>query len=225
MARVCSVNVGLPVEVDWAGKVGRTSIDKRPVSGPVDVLPLGLAGDSVSDVAHHGGRDQAVYAYAREDLDFWVSELAREVPPGQFGENLTTTGIDLQAAVIGTRLRIGTTLLEVSSTRTPCNTFKGHQRASGYDDTRWVRRFTEALRPGAYLRVLEPGALAAGDEIHVVSVPEHGITVVDLFVAMNLDRSRLPSLRVIEDLADEPRRRLAAYSGLVPAGTNEPVVL
>lgn len=225
MARVCSVNVGQPVEVEWAGRVGRTSIDKRPVSGPVDVLPLGLAGDSVSDVAHHGGRDQAVYAYAREDLDFWVAELGREVPPGQFGENLTTTGIDLQAAIIGTRLRIGTALLEISSTRTPCNTFKGHQRVSGYDDTHWVKRFTRALRPGAYLRVLEPGVVAAGDGIDVVAVPDHGISVVDLFVAMNLDHTMLPSLRAIENLAAEPSQRLAAYARLVPAGTNPAAVL
>jgi MOSC domain-containing protein YiiM len=211
MARIRSVNVGQPVEVDWAGDVGRTSIDKRPVAGPVEVTPLGLAGDSVSDTAHHGGRDQAVYAYAVEDLDFWVGELQQPVGPGQFGENLTTEGVDLNAAVVGTRYRIGTALLEISSTRTPCNTFKAWQRASGYDDTAWVKRFSAALRPGPYLRVLEPGLLRAGDEIETVLVPDHGITVVDLFVAMNLDHARLPSLRVIDDLAAEPTRKLAAY--------------
>ncbi|GAB2989917.1 MOSC domain-containing protein [Nocardioides montaniterrae] len=219
MPRLLSTNVGRPVDVDWAGSVGRSSIDKRPVEGPVEVGPSGLAGDSVSDTKHHGGRDQAVYAYAVEDLAFWEGELGRAIPPGQFGENLTTEGIDLQACVIGTRLRIGTTLLEVCSTRTPCNTFKGWQRVSGYDDTAWVKRFTQALRPGAYLRVLEPGSLTTGDEIEVVSTPGHGITVVDLFVAMNLDRSRLPSLQVIEDLAAEPTRKLAAHLGFVPAGT------
>ncbi|MCL2542959.1 MAG: MOSC domain-containing protein [Nocardioidaceae bacterium] len=225
MARICSVNVGQPVEVDFAGTVGRTSIDKRPVDGPVEVLPLGLAGDSVSDTDYHGGRDQAVYAYAREDLDFWVEQLQQPIPPGQFGENLTTEGIGLNAAVVGTRLRIGTTLLEVCSVRTPCNTFKGWQGASGFDDTRWVRRFMQARRPGPYLRVLEPGVLQAGDEIHVVAVPDHGITVVDLFVAMNLDRSRLPSLQAIDDLAAEPARRLAARLGSLPAGTSTYPVL
>ena len=225
MARVCSVNVGQPVEVDWAGKVGRTSIDKRPVAGPVAVHALGLDGDSVSDTRHHGGRDQAVYAYGTDDLAFWGAELGREVPPGQFGENLTLDGIDPNAAVVGTRLRIGTALLEICSTRTPCNTFKGWQAASGYDGARWVKRFTQALRPGAYLRVLEPGSLQAGDAVHLLAVPEHGITVVDLFVAMNLDHSRLPELEAIEDLAAEPSRKLAAHLGLLPAGTNPSSVL
>lgn len=225
MSCVVSVNVGRPVEVDYAGSVGRTSIDKRPVAGPVDVLPLGLAGDTVSDTKHHGGRDQAVYAYAAEDLAFWSGELGREVPPGHFGENLTTEGIDLNLAVVGTRLRIGTALLEVSSTRTPCNTFKGRQAATGYDATAWVKRFSQALRPGAYLRVLEPGAIQAGDEMTPLDVPGHGITVRDLYVAMNLDHSRLPSLRAIEDLAAEPSRKLAAYLAKVPAGSTDAPVL
>ncbi|GAB4006315.1 MOSC domain-containing protein [Nocardioides ultimimeridianus] len=211
MARIVSVNVGRSVEVDWAGSVGRSSIDKRPVDGPVAVGPLGLEGDSVSDVDHHGGLDQAVYAYAREDLDFWVGELQQPIPPGQFGENLTTEGIGLNAAIVGTRLRIGTALLEICSIRTPCNTFKGWQGASGYDDTHWVKRFMQARRPGPYLRVLEPGLLAAGDEITIETVPGHGVSVVDLFVALNLDHSRLPELRAIEDLATEPARKLAAH--------------
>ncbi|WP_460846499.1 MOSC domain-containing protein [Nocardioides ultimimeridianus] len=205
------MNVGRSVEVDWAGSVGRSSIDKRPVDGPVAVGPLGLEGDSVSDVDHHGGLDQAVYAYAREDLDFWVGELQQPIPPGQFGENLTTEGIGLNAAIVGTRLRIGTALLEICSIRTPCNTFKGWQGASGYDDTHWVKRFMQARRPGPYLRVLEPGLLAAGDEITIETVPGHGVSVVDLFVALNLDHSRLPELRAIEDLATEPARKLAAH--------------
>lgn len=212
MALVRSVNVGRSVEVDWAaGDVGRSSIDKRPAEGPVEVTALGLTGDSVSDTRHHGGRDQAVYAYASEDLDFWVEQLGQPIRPGQFGENLTTAGIDLNAAIIGTRFRIGTALLEISSIRTPCNTFKGWQRASGYDDTHWVKRFAQARRPGPYLRVIEPGVLTAGDQIETLSVPEHGITVVDLFVALNLDHTKLPTLRAIDDLAAEPARRLAAY--------------
>ena len=210
MVTIISVNVGQPVEADWA-TIGRSSIHKRPVEGPVEVTPLGLVGDAVADTHHHGGRDQAVYAYALEDLAFWAGELQRPVPPGQLGENLTTEGIDLNAAVVGTRYRIGTALLEISSIRTPCNTFKGWQGASGYDNTAWVKRFTQALRPGPYLRVLETGTLSVGDAIETVLVPDHGITVVDLFVALNLDHSRLPSLRAIDDLAAEPTRKLAAY--------------
>jgi MOSC domain-containing protein YiiM len=111
-AHVRSVNVGMPRKAVWA-EIGRTSIDKRPVTGPVAVARLGLDGDQVSDTRHHGGVDQAVYAFAREDLDFWAGELGRDVRDGQFGENLTTEGIDVNEAEIGERWRIGTAELEV----------------------------------------------------------------------------------------------------------------
>ena len=117
-ALVRSVNVGMPREATWA-EIGRTSIDKRPVTGPVSVARLGLDGDQVSDTRHHGGVDQAVYAFSREDLDFWAGELGRDVRDGQFGENLTTEGIDVNEAEIGERWRIGTTELEVASIRIP----------------------------------------------------------------------------------------------------------
>ncbi len=90
MALLRSVNVGRPREATWA-EIGRTSIDKQPVSGPVEVDTLGLAGDQVSDTRHHGGVDQAVYAFAREDLDRWAEVLGEEIRDGQFGENLTTS--------------------------------------------------------------------------------------------------------------------------------------
>ena len=108
-----SVNVGLPREAAWAG-IGRTSIDKAPVSGPVEVRRLGLAGDQVSDTRHHGGADQAVYAYSREELDWWAGELGDELRDGEFGENLTTSGLDVDDAELGERWRIGTVLLEVA---------------------------------------------------------------------------------------------------------------
>lgn len=210
MPRLRSVNVGLPKEAEWAG-IGRTSIDKTAVTGEVKVTELGLDGDQVSDTEHHGGIDQAVYAYAREDLEHWERDLGVAIRDGQFGENLTTEGIDLNGAVVGTRLRISDVLLEIASVRTPCNDFKCWMGLSGFDNTSWVKRFTQALRPGPYLRVLEPGTLAAGDAIEVVAVPEHGITVRDLFVALNLDRTRLPGLLAINDLAPRLRRRVDDY--------------
>jgi MOSC domain-containing protein YiiM len=208
MPRVLSINVGRPRTADWAG-IGRTSIDKRPVVGPVEVTALGIEGDKVSDTVHHGGAEQAVYAYSREDLDFWEAELGHEIRDGQFGENLTTDGIDLNATDVGTILGIGEeVVLQVCSVRTPCNDFKCWMGLNGYDNTAWVKRFAAELRPGPYLRVLSTGTIEAGDDIVVLHEPVHGITVRDMFVALFLERSRLPDLLAIEDLAPRVRRRV-----------------
>ncbi len=213
MAHVCSVNVGLPREATWAA-IGRTSIDKRPMSGPVLVGPDGPAGDHPADTRHHGGLDQAVYAFAREDLDFWSAEMGRPIPDGQFGENLTTEGIDGNESEIGERWRIGEVLLEITGVRTPCNDFKMWMGLSGFENTAWVKRFGAVGRPGPYFRVLEPGLVEAGDEITVVGRPGHGITVSSMFRALTTDQARLPALLEIEALGEKARRsvvrRLAA---------------
>jgi len=164
MPVVRSVNVGRPQDKEWA-TIGHTSIDKREVSGPVRAHRNGLVGDVISDTRHHGGPDQAVYAFAREDLDFWAQELGREIRDGQFGENLTTEGIDVNEAEIGDRWRIGTALLEIAYVRIPCNEFKCWMGESGYDNGHWVKRFTAQCRPGPYLRVLEEGEVAAGSTV------------------------------------------------------------
>ncbi len=178
------MNVGVPRPNPWK-KLAATGIDKRPVEGPVSVSApgpkgtgaLGLAGDQAHDVRHHGGDDQAVYAYAREDLDDWAKELSRELPNGTFGENLTTSGLDVNGALIGERWRIGRdVVLEVSGPRIPCVTFSGWLGLPG-----WLKRFARAGRPGAYLRVVEPGEIQAGDAIEVVARPEHGVTVAHAF--------------------------------------------
>jgi len=210
-ARLLSVNVGLPQEREWAG-IGRTSIDKRPVEGAVEVGPLGLEGDQVSDTKHHGGVDQAVYAFAREDLDRWVEKLGRPIRDGLFGENLTTTGIDVNGAEVGERWRVGGVLLEVASVRIPCNDFKGWLGETGFDTTSWVKRFTADGRPGPYLRVLEPGTLAAGDPIEVVHRPGHGVTVATMFRALTTERHLLPELLVVDGLVDEAREAAERYA-------------
>jgi MOSC domain-containing protein YiiM len=218
--RVRSVNIGRPRDVEWAG-LGYTSIDKAALTDPVRVHRLGLVGDVVSDTKHHGGPDQAVYAFAREDLDLWAERLGQPIRDGQFGENLTTEGIDVNEAVIGTRWRIGTVLLEVAFVRTPCNDFKNWMGVSGYDDSHWVKKFTTECRPGPYLRVLEEGTLAAGDEIHVESVPEHGLSVSTMFRAVNLDHSLLPQFLVIDDLVDQVRDKATRIAeGLSPERTS-----
>lgn len=171
---VCRVHTLLPD----AGPVGVTAIDKRPVDGRVKVRPLGLYADLQANRADHGGVDQAVYAYAQEDADFWSAELGREVVAGLFGENLRTRGTDVNRAVIGERWQVGSALLEVTQPRVPCQTF-----ARRLGEQRWVRRFAQANRTGAYLRVIENGDLGVGDTVDVVQRPTHGVTVADWFAA------------------------------------------
>jgi MOSC domain-containing protein YiiM len=159
---------------------GLTAIDKRAVAGAVEAGPLGLVGDEVRDTRHHGGEEQAVYAYADEDAAWWAADLGRDVAPGEFGENLRTSGIDVTDAVIGERWRVGGsdgTLLQVTSPRIPCATF-----ARRMGEPHWVKRFTDHGACGAYLSVVEPGRLVAGDRIVVESRPGHGVTVGDTFL-------------------------------------------
>jgi MOSC domain-containing protein YiiM len=172
-----------------------------------------VEGDQVADTVHHGGRDQAVYAFAREDLDWWEVELGREIRNGQFAENLTTQGIDVNEAEVGERWRIGTTLFEVAMVRIPCNDFKNWQRVNGYDDRAWVKRFAEQGRPGPYLRVVEEGLVQAGDELVVTHRPGHGVTVSTMFRALTTDRSLLPQLTLVENLAAVARQQVDAFVG------------
>jgi len=212
MAQVVSVNVGRPREFAWAG-IGRTSIDKQPVNGLVQVGRLGLEGDQVSDTKHHGGVDQAVYAFAREDLDWWAAELGRDVRNGQFAENLTTRGIDVNDAEVGERWRVGSAVLEIAMVRTPCNDFKNWQRLNGFDDRAWVKRFALQGRPGPYLRVIQEGGMRAGDDLTVVHQPGHGITVSMMFRALTTQPALLPELLKVDGLARVARRRALAFVG------------
>jgi MOSC domain-containing protein YiiM len=206
-----SVNVGTSRPVRYAGTVGRTSIDKRPVAGPVRVRRDGLDGDTVSDEAHHGGTFQAVYAFAQEDLDRWTDRLGEPVPPGHFGENLTTAGLDLAGSVMGETWRVGSAVLQVASVRIPCSTFQGWMGASGHDSRGWVRRFTADGRPGAYLRVLEEGTLGTGDAVDVADRPGHGVTVATMFRALTTEPALLPRLLEVEALPEEAYARARRY--------------
>ncbi|MEO9323595.1 MOSC domain-containing protein [Nocardioides sp. C4-1] len=176
-----SVNVGRPRPASWT-TIGRTSIEKTTLTVPVAVGPLGLDGDEVSNTRHHGGPDKAVYAFAREDLDRWAETFDLPVPDGTFGENLTTEGLDVNGAEIGERWRIGDdVVVEVTMFRTPCQTFKAWMGRNGYDERAWVRRFADDGRPGAYLRVVVPGLVQAGDPVDVVHQPGTGVTVASWF--------------------------------------------
>jgi MOSC domain-containing protein YiiM len=175
---VCRVDHLLPD----SGVIGVTAIDKRPVEGPV----RGLHADVQADRKHHGGEDQAVYAYADEDAEHFAAMLARPVPAGLFGENLRTSGVDVTGAVVGERWRVGETLLlEVTIPRTPCGTFARRMGVA-----KWVKRFAEEGRPGAYLRVLKSGPVAAGDSITVVDRPAHGVTIGDMFAGLTPEQAQ-----------------------------------
>ena len=191
-ARVISVNTGTVADLVIAGRPDRSAIDKCPQAGPVRVGRLGLAADEHGDTQNHGGLDQAVYAYAREDLDWWTERVGRELSNGEFGENVTTSGIDVSAALIGETWRMGEVLVQVTSPRIPCETFKAW---TGEDH--WVRRFAAAGRPGAYLRVLAEGQIASGDEVDVLARPEQRVTVAESMRAYYGDAELMRALLTV----------------------------
>jgi len=206
---VLSVNVGRPRQISVRrGRPLMSSIGKAPVEGRVRVQGINVSGDEQADRRVHGGPDKAVYAYASEDTAFWEGELVRELGPGAFGENLTTEGVDVSGAVVGERWRIGTVELEVCQPRLPCA-----KLGIRLGDPMMVRRFGEARRPGAYLRIVREGELGAGDEIEVVHRPEHGVTVRDVSAAILLDESLLERAASAPELpaalADWMRERAA----------------
>ena len=201
------------------GPRGKTGFDKRPTTEPVAVrapgdrrkgMGSGLAGDLIGNRKSHGGDDQAVYAYAREDLDAWEGELDRSLANGMFGENLTTAGVDVTGAVIGERWRVGSDglILEVSRPRTPCRTFTHFLGIRG-----WMNTFTRAAKPGAYFRVIAPGLLRADDAVTIIERPDHDVTIGQVFRAMMTEPELLPGILTAEALADEvkqlARRRIA----------------
>jgi MOSC domain-containing protein YiiM len=172
---VLSVQVGGPQTYAWLGREIVTSIVKHPVAGPVAVRRHNLEGDDQSDRKNHGGADKAVYAYAREDEDWWESELGRRLPNGLFGENLTTSGLDLTNAVIGQTWRVGTAVLQVSEPRTPC-----WKLGFKLGDVGFPRRAAASPRPGVLLRILQEGSLQAGDPVTLDPPPAHGVTAADI---------------------------------------------
>lgn len=224
--RVLSVNLARPrINPDPRAQSKLTGIDKRPVAEAVMVRPpgatpgdaSGLIGDTIGNPKLHGGADQAVYAYAREDLDIWEARLGRTLSDGMFGENLTTVGVELTQTRIGERWRIGngTLVLEVSAPRTPCRTF-----SSFLNLRQWIRTFTDAGTPGAYFRVISPGPVRAGDGISVEHYPEHDVTIGMVFRARMTEPELLPALLKADALSDElksyVRRRLTGGPGNRP---------
>ncbi|MFG1905319.1 MOSC domain-containing protein [Kribbella sp. NPDC048928] len=174
--RLLTVNV-VEKLIPGPKETGFTAIDKRPQSGRVRVRELGLEGDRVCDTKNHGGPDLALYTYAEEDAAWWAGELGREIPTGLFGENLRTEGVDVNGALLGEVWRIGDEVeVMVRAPRIPCITFQHRMQLP-----HWVKRFHQAGRPGAYLKVLREGTIGAGDPIEIVSKPDHEVTIALMF--------------------------------------------
>ena len=167
-ARIRTVNV---VHALRPGRWHETAIDKRPVRGRVEVGALGLAGDQQVDPTH-GGTDRAVYVYADEDAEYWAERLDRKIPPGLFGENLRTTGLEVTGALIGQRWKVGDLVLEVRRPRTPCENLAQRMGIEGFH-----LAFNDSGRTGAMCRVVEPGSVSAGDAILGLPEPQHEVTV------------------------------------------------
>ena len=187
--RVLSVNVGTVREFEYGGRPARSGIWKSPAVGRIAVRGVNLAGDDQADRKAHGGPDKVVYAYAVEDARWWQQQIGRTLGYGEFGENLTTEGIEVNDALIGERWLIGTALLEISEPRIPC-----WRLGARMNDPAFPRRFTEALRPGSYLRSVVEGGVGAGDEIRVVERPAEGLTVRDVFRIYIRDRDEAERL-------------------------------
>ena len=198
-ARVLSINITSVVhQGEWTGSEGRTGIDKRSVAGAIEFKNNGVVGDRVIDTNVHGGYEQAVYAYAREDAQWWEREINEEIPAGRFGENLTTEGIDVNAALVGEQWKIGSVILEVSQPRIPCRVFAGFWKRATL-----IKDFTQAGRPGTYLRIIQEGTAQAGDAIEVIFKPNHTITISDLFAAKSGERSKINQIKDVTYLSTE----------------------
>ena len=208
--RLLSVNLAHP-RTNPFKSVDRTGIDKRPAEGRVEVrspgtkahgLGSGLVGDFIGDRRSHGGDDQALYAYAVEDLQWWADTLAEQLGFGSaFGENLTTEGIDVNGALVGEQWRVGAdVVLQVTEPRIPCGTFRGWMNRPG-----WLKTFVAECRPGAYLRVIAEGHISGGDQIEVIHRPEHDVSIELVFRALTTERDLLPRLLAAPELSEETR--------------------
>jgi MOSC domain-containing protein YiiM len=195
--KVLSVNVGSVRRFEYGGRPAQSAIWKSPASGRIAARGVNLEGDHQADRDAHGGPDKAVYAYAAEDVRWWELEIGRSLSYGEFGENLTTEGIEVSGALVGERWEIGTAVFEVSEPRFPC-----WRLAVRMNDKMFPRRFTEALRPGTFLRIVVEGDVAAEDEIRVVERPDHDLTIRDVFRIYTRDRDEVERLLAVPKMSD-----------------------
>jgi MOSC domain-containing protein YiiM len=205
--KVLSVNVALPRLIAWKGQTFNTGIFKKPVAGPVMMRQLDFDGDRQADLSVHGGPYKAVYAYPSEHYEFWRKELpGMDLPWGQFGENLTTEGLNEEDTHIGDVLRIGQATVQVTQPRVPC--FK---LAAKFQRDDILKRFLQTGRSGFYVSVIEEGLVAAGDAIERIQEDANGITVSDINKLFNrgTDRALLRRVTLLEALPVDWREHFA----------------
>ncbi len=204
--KVLSVNVGTARQFEYHGRPAKSAIWKSPIAGRIAARGVNLSGDDQADRKAHGGPDKVVYAYAVEDARWWEQEIGRALAYGEFGENLTIEGIEVNDALVGERWGIGTMVLEVSEPRIPCWRFGVRM-----NDEMFPRRFTEALRPGSYFRLIVEGDVGAGDEIRVVEKPDHDLTIRDVSRIYTRDRHEVERLLAVPQMSESWRRWAADY--------------
>jgi ferredoxin-NADP reductase/MOSC domain-containing protein YiiM len=232
MARLLSVNVGLPRDIQWKGRTVHTGIWKDPVPGRCRVGRLNLAGDGQGDLGGHGGEQRAVFVYQIESHRYWQEQLGRaDLVPGQFGENFTVEGLPDDVVCIGDRYRIGSALFEVTQPRVTC-----YRVGIRTNEPRMPALLTGRGRPGFYFRVIEEGEVGAGDAIVKVSDGPERMTVAEinaLLYSREHPRDRLErALRItalspgwrwsFEQLLRSPAGTAGGNAGLAPAVAGHP---
>ena len=201
LGKVISINVGLPTEFEYKGRKAKSAIWKNPVNGKIFARGINLEGDDQADREAHGGYDKAVYAYASEDLTWWENEIGREIKPGELGENLTLKGISVNDALIGELWKVGEVILEVSEPRIPC-----WRLGVRMNDKTFPRKFTKALRPGAYLRIIQEGSLEKGNSVEVIEKPDHALSVRDVFEIYTQTHANANRILDVSKMSDAWRR-------------------
>lgn len=215
--KLISVNLGQERTLERKGRTEQTGIFKLPTEEAVKVTKLGLEGDVIVSKKHHGGPDQALYVYGAADYEWWSKELGKEIDPGTFGENLTISELESAQFNVGDYLHVGEVTLQITAPRIPCGTF-----AARMDDSKWVKRFCQAERPGLYCRVMKEGWVKAGDAVSMEPYCGETISILEMFREFyNKDKSeeifqrhlRAPiAVRARTALEKEWRTRLAARS-------------
>lgn len=208
LMRLESVNVGKAETVNHGERSFVSGICKQPVDGPVEIATEGIAGDAIVSTEHHGGADQAIYAYSADDYDWWASRTSRDFGPGLFGENLTIRDMPSNMR-IGDRLLIGEVVLEATAPRIPCSTF-----AARMQDSTFGMLFREAQRPGIYFRVLNEGEVAAGDSVTFIENEESDVTILDLFHFYHTRQHDAGALRRLLEAPLAQRMRVKVESKL-----------
>src|SRR5499425_3039028 len=234
MARLLSVNVGLPRDIEWKGRTVHTGTWKEQVIGRRRVNRLNLDGDGQGDLAGHGGEQRAVFVYQIESYRYWQEQLRRsDFAYGQFSENFTVEGLPDDAVCIGDRYQIGSAVFEVTQPRVTC-----YRVGIRMNEPRMPALLTSCGRPGFYFRVLQEGEVGAGDEIEKVSEGRERMTVAEinaLLYSPNHPHDRLERALRIEALSPGWRASFEALlqsqttgagsgnAGLAPAAAAHPV--